>query len=140
MDDILLPPLPSLASARRRELLERTLAADAALDAPAFASLFLPAGTFQIGALPQATGPAAIAGLLGEMFAAGVFASIRHQFHEVYDLPSVLLLRGTATFPLVRGGSVAVPYMTRLFFEEGLYRDYRVHIDLAPILKLLVAR
>ncbi|MBL8716980.1 MAG: nuclear transport factor 2 family protein [Myxococcales bacterium] len=116
-----------------QSLFERSLAADANLDANIFAELCAEDAVFQIAALPEARGREVIRQFLAGFFAQKLFTKLEHRLLEVYDSPEVLLYRAEAIYSLADGSTVVSPYVNRVLYRGELFGDYRVHIDPSPL-------
>ena len=119
---------------QRRHLWERSLIGDATLDAGLLASLWHPQGSFQIGAMPQVKGQDAIRGFLERFFSMGLFTRLDHELLEVWDLEAVLIYTATALYTRADGSVLRVPYTNTVKYQDGLFADYRVYIDTAPLM------
>lgn len=118
----------------RLHLWERSLVGDATLDAELLANLWHPQGSFQIGAMPQVTGREAIRGFFEQFFSMGLFARLDHELIEVWDLEDALIYSAVAVYTRADGSTLRVPYTNTVKYEDGLFGDYRVYIDTAPLM------
>lgn len=117
----------------RRALWERSLVADAELDAEALAALWHPEGAVQIGAIPQVTGRENVRSFFAGFFASGLFVRLEHEMLEVWDLDDVLIYSAVAIYTREDGSVLRVPYTNTVKYRDGLFYDYRVFIDTKPL-------
>lgn len=124
--------LSTITDPTRRSLYERSLVADAALDADALAELWHEEGSVRIASNRPAVGRDAVRGFFSHFFSLGLFDKLEHEMHEVWNLEDALIYRADALY--TRGdGMIALPYVNVVKYRDGLLDDYRVFIDTKPL-------
>jgi SnoaL-like domain len=127
----------SIKDPERRALIERMQLADKNLDAQQ-GDAWATDGTFQIGANPPVTGPAAVKGFLGGFFGMKLFTKIEHRFVEVVEQRDKLIYNAIVTYTLPSGETLEIPYVNWITFKrEGKqlkFASYRVFIDSSPLM------
>lgn len=122
----------SISLEAARILVAKVQAADAALNVEAFVSLLTPDVVFRIGSQPILQGREAVRSAIN-----GLFALMRRIEHHTLDLwveGDRIALQAEVTFAMTSGNEVTLPYMNVLSVEDQYIRDYRIHIDLQPVL------
>ncbi len=126
-------PKRAITHPERKSLWERTLAADARLDADALAVLWHPEGGVQIGAIPQVKGRENVRKFFAGFFARRLFEKLEHEMLEIWDLDDVLIYSAVAIYTRKDGSVLRVPYTNTVKYRDGLFYDYRVFIDTKPL-------
>lgn len=130
------PKETTITDPKRRALWEKSLIADAALDADALAELFHPeAGSFRIGSLPPVEGREPVREFFKQFFAMGMFTTMKHEMIEVHDLPDVLVYEARVTYTRPNGSTLSVPYVNKIRYRDGLFASYRVFIDRTALMQ-----
>jgi ketosteroid isomerase-like protein len=101
-------------------------------DAHAFASRISEDGRFRIGSAEPVIGRAAIeAGLTGFF---GMIKSLSHETLDQWDVGDVTIIESAVTYIRLDDGQVTVPAVSILRRGDELIDDYRIFIDLGPVL------
>lgn len=125
--------LPEDLRAAARRFIEAVFRADAAADIDAFLALLTADVTLRLGSQPALTGQAAVRAALGGLFAM-LEDGIRHRLIAAWGGADSLAYQAEATLRLRAGQDVALPYVNVVrFAPDGRARDYRIHIDMAPL-------
>lgn len=122
-----------IKSQERKTLYEKSLIYDANLDADGLGTLWHPEGKFQIASFPQVVGSQNIAAFFKQFFSYGLFSKLEHDMIEVWDLDDVLIYNAIAIYTRPDGSILKTPYTNIVKYKDGLFSDYKVFIDTAPL-------
>jgi hypothetical protein len=122
-----------ITNKERKALYEKSLIYDATLDGSGLGSLWHPKGKFQIASFPQVEGNQNIAGFFNQFFSYGMFTKLEHEMLEVWDLDDVLIYSALAVYTRPDGSILKTPYTNIVKYKDGLFWDYKVFIDTAPL-------
>lgn len=101
-------------------------------DAHAFASRIAEDGRFRIGSAEPVVGRAAIeAGLTGFF---GMIKALSHETVEQWDVGDTTIIESEVTYTRLDERQVAVPAVSIIRHGDELIDDYRIFIDLGPVL------
>lgn len=102
-----------------------------ALDTDAVLAGFAPGGSMRYGSGDALTGHDALRAGLTYLFT--TYTGIDHEFRNVWESGSTLLVEATVTYGTADGRAVAVPALTIIDHREGLIDDMRIFIDPSPV-------
>jgi SnoaL-like domain len=118
---------------QKRALWEKSVVADANLDANALAELWHPEGSVQIASNPRVTGRENVRQFFGGFFGLKLFKKLEHKMIEVWELPDATIYNATATYTLQDNSQVSLPYVNVVKCKDGLFFDYKVFIDASAL-------
>jgi hypothetical protein len=119
----------SIQDPRKKELWEKSVVYDAALDGNSLAELWHPDGSVQIASNPKVTGRENVRGFFNQFFGLKLFKKLEHQMVEVWELPDATIYNAVATYTLPDDSKVSYPYVNVVKYKDGLFYDYKVFID-----------
>lgn len=123
----------AVAASAASVLIEKCQAADAAMDADAFVALLTPDVVFRMGSQPELKGRASVREAVAALF--GKLRAIQHRTIYIWEDGPNACLRAEVNFGRKDGREFVLPYANSLTIApEGLISDYRIHIDISPML------
>ena len=125
--------LASLKQDTHRALLRQIVAADEALSASGFVKVLTDDASFRFGGARPTVGKAAIEMQVTNFFA--TVGSMRHDVDLAWEQPAVLAYEARVTYTTPNGGTLSLPYANVLRLRGPLVHDYRIYIDLAPLMQ-----
>ena len=104
-------------------------------DASGFAAWFAPDATYTFGNGDPLVGREAIAAATAG--ATSTLPWVRHEVEQVAEIGDQLFCRFLIHTATPAGEAVALPCVTVIWMRDGEIADYRVHMDLAPVLTVV---
>jgi hypothetical protein len=101
-------------------------------DAHAFASRLSEDARVRIGSAEPISGRAAVEAGLTQFF--GMIKALRHDMVEQWDMGDAMIIESEVTYTRLDDSLVTVPAVTIFRRGDELIDDYRIFIDLGPVL------
>lgn len=117
--------------------IQSIFAADHAMDADAFVKMLTEDSSMRIGGNITLRGREAIRQAVAGLFAQ--FSEISHALVQAYDQSNTLIYEAEVTYKLKSSVRISCPYVNILRFEGDLIGDYRIYIDMSPIMHSTVS-
>ncbi|GAA1310439.1 nuclear transport factor 2 family protein [Saccharothrix xinjiangensis] len=115
-----------------RDFVQRVFEIVDARDAAGFAALFAPDGRIVFGNGAPMTGPDEVEVGVRAFF--GTIAGLAHRVEREWQVGDDTVIDLVVTYRRLDGGEVVVPAAVIWTRDaDGLFRDYRVYFDLAPL-------
>jgi len=113
------------------QLIQQIHKADEALDVDAFVNLLASDVELRLGSSPSVQGKEQVRQAIAYFF--GTIKGIKHRLIQFWEQGDTIIFQAEVTYTRHDGSQVTLPYVDVLERSDGLVKNYKIYIDLAPL-------